>query len=51
MPDAPIKPDLGALRIEAHKRSSRVAGKRIAIILFALLAALVVVGGVYAYMH
>ena len=51
MPEAPIKPDLGALRIEAHKRGSRIAGKRIAIILFVLLAALVVVGGVYAYMH
>lgn len=51
MPDAPVKPDLGALRIEAHKRGSKHAGKRIAILLFALLAALVVLGGVYAYMH
>lgn len=51
MPDAPVKPDLGALRIEAHKRGSQNAGKRIAITLFALLAALAVVAGVYAYMH
>ena len=51
MPEAPAKPDLGGLRIEAHKRGSRKAGMRIAIIFFALLAALVIVGGVYAYMH
>ncbi|HVN93468.1 MAG TPA: efflux RND transporter periplasmic adaptor subunit [Terracidiphilus sp.] len=51
MPEAPVKPDLAALRIEAHKRGSRNGGKRIAIILFALLAALVVAGGVYAYVH
>lgn len=51
MPDAPVKPDLGALRIEAHKRGSQDAAKRIAITLFALLAALAVAGGVYAYMH
>ncbi len=51
MPEAPAKPDLGALRIEAHKRGSRKAGKRIAIILFVVLAALVTVGGVYAYLH
>jgi RND family efflux transporter MFP subunit len=51
MIEGPVKPDLGALRIGADKRGSRKAGKRIAIILFALLAALVVVGGVYAYMH
>jgi RND family efflux transporter MFP subunit len=51
MPEATVKPDLGALRIDAHKRGSRKAGKRIAIVLFALLAALVTVGGVYAYMH
>ena len=51
MPEVPVKPDLGALRIEAHKRGSRNAGKRIAIILFVLLAALAVAGGVYAYMH
>lgn len=51
MPEAPAKPDLGALRIESHKRGSRKAGKRIAIIFLALLAGLVIVGGVYAYMH
>ncbi len=51
MPEAPVKPDLGSLRIEAHKRGSRNAGKRIAIILFPLLAALIVAGGVYAYIH
>ena len=51
MPEAPVKPDLGGLRIDAHKRGSRKAGKRIAIIFFVLLAALVIVGGVYAYMH
>ena len=51
MPEAPVKPDLGALRIDAHKRGSRKAGKGIAIVFFVLLAALVIVGGVYAYMH
>src|SRR5579863_2030711 len=51
MPETPVKPDLGALRIDAHKRGARKAGKRIAIILVVLLAALVTVGGVYAYMH
>jgi RND family efflux transporter MFP subunit len=51
MPEATVKPDLGALRIDAHKRGSRKAGKSITIVLFALLAALVTVGGVYAYMH
>ena len=51
MDEAPARPDLGALRIEAHKRGSRKAGKGIAIILFVLLAALVTVSGVFAYMH
>lgn len=51
MPEAPVKPDLGALRIEAHKRGSGKAGKSIAVVLFVLLAALVAVGGVYAHMH
>ena len=51
MPEAPAKADLGGLRIEAHKRGSRNAGKPIAIALFMLFAALVIVGGVYAYMH
>jgi RND family efflux transporter MFP subunit len=51
MPEAPVRPDLGALRIDAHKRGARKAGGRIAIIFFAVLAALVIVGGVYAYMR
>ncbi len=51
MPEAPAKPDLGGLRIEAHKRGSRKAGNRIAIVFSVLLAALVILGGVYAYMH
>ncbi len=51
MIEAPAKPDLGALRIESHKRGSRKAGKSIAIVAFVLLAALVAAGGVYAYMH
>ena len=51
MPEASVKPDLGALRIDAHKRGARKAGRRITIILFVLIAALVIVGGVYAYMH
>ncbi len=51
MPETPVKPDLGALRIDAHKRGARKSGKRIAIIAAVLLAALLVVGGVYAYMH
>jgi hypothetical protein len=51
MPEAPERPDLGALRIDAHKRGARKAGARITIVLFVLLAALVVVGAVYAYMR
>ncbi len=51
MSEASVKPDLGALRIEAHKRGSRKAGKGIAIALFIVLALLVSVGAVYAYMH
>jgi len=51
MPLTPTKPDLGGLRIEAHKRGSRKTGKGIAIISFVVLASLVIVGGVYAYMH
>lgn len=51
MPEATVKPDLGGLRIDAHKRGSRKAGKRIAIVFFVLLACLAVVGAVYAYMH
>jgi len=51
MPEAPAKPDLGALRIDAHKRGTRKAGRGIAILLFVLLAAFVVAGGLYAYKH
>ncbi|MGA8085760.1 MAG: efflux RND transporter periplasmic adaptor subunit [Terracidiphilus sp.] len=51
MPEAPVKPDLGGLRIDAHKRGARKAGKGIAISFFVLLVALVIVGGVYAYVH
>jgi RND family efflux transporter MFP subunit len=52
MPETSVKPDLGALRIDAHKRGSRKLGKRIAIVALVLLfAALVIVGGIYAYMH
>ncbi len=51
MLEAPVKPDLGGLHIDAHKRGARKVGGRITIILVVLLAALVVVGGVYAYMR
>ena len=51
MLEAPAKPDLGGLRIDAHKRGSRKAGKRIAIAFFVLVAMLVIVGGVYAFVH
>jgi RND family efflux transporter MFP subunit len=50
MPET-TKPDLGALRIEDRKRRSAGAGKRIGIIFAVLLGALVIGGGVYAYMH
>jgi RND family efflux transporter MFP subunit len=51
MPEASVKPDLGGLRIDAHKRGSRKPGKLIAILLLISLAVLVIVGGVYAYVH
>lgn len=51
MPEASVKPDLGALRIDAHKRGSRRVGKRMAIIGVALLAVVVIGGGIYAYRH
>lgn len=51
MPETSTKPDLGALRIEAHKRGSRKTGKSIMIVALVLLAMLVAAGGVYAYMH
>ncbi|MGH9523100.1 MAG: efflux RND transporter periplasmic adaptor subunit [Terriglobales bacterium] len=43
-------PDLGALRIDDHKRGAGSAGKRIAVILVALVAVLAIAGAVYAYM-
>jgi RND family efflux transporter MFP subunit len=49
MSDEPTKPDLGSLRIDAHKRGSGSAGKRIAVIFAVLLVAALIVGGVYAY--
>jgi RND family efflux transporter MFP subunit len=51
MPEAHAMPDLGGLRIEAHKRGSRNAGKRIAVVFFVFCAALIIAGGVYEYMH
>ena len=51
MSEAPVKPDLGGLHIDAHKRGVRKAGARITIILFALLLVLAIVGGVYAYVR
>ena len=51
MPETTVKPDLGGLRIDARKRGSRKAGKRIALLFLVLLAALGVAGGVYAYIH
>jgi RND family efflux transporter MFP subunit len=51
MPEAPVRPDLGGLHIDAHKRSARKAGGRITLVLLVVVAALVVVGGVYAYMR
>ena len=51
MPETTARPDLGALRIDAHKRGARNAGARITIILFVFLGALVVAGAVYAYMR
>lgn len=44
-----MKPDLGSLRIDDHKRSSGGAGKRIAVLLVGLVVLLAIGGGVYAY--
>jgi RND family efflux transporter MFP subunit len=49
MPHAQAKPDLGALRIDPHKRGARKPAKLIAFILLFLAAAAVVVGGGYVY--
>ncbi len=51
MTEAPVRPDLGGLRIDAHQRGARNAGKGIAIGFFVLLVALIIVGGVYAYVN
>ena len=51
MPETTVKQDLGGLRIEAHKRGSRKTGKLIAIVFSVLVASLLIVGGVYAYVH
>jgi len=51
MPETTARPDLGALRIDADKRGARKTGARITIILFVLLAVLLAVGAVYAYMQ
>lgn len=45
------KPDLGALRIDDHKRKPAGAGKRVGIVLAVVLGALVISGGVYTYIH
>jgi RND family efflux transporter MFP subunit len=46
---AHMKPDLGSLRIDDHKRGSGSAGKRIAVVFLGLLLILVIAGGVYAF--
>lgn len=51
MPEQSIKPDLGSLRIDDHKRGAGSAGKRIAVIFVVVLVAAVIGGVVYAYMH
>lgn len=51
MPEQSIKPDLGSLRIDDHKRGAGSAGKRIAVIFVVVLVAAVIAGVVYAYMH
>src|SRR5690348_5412469 len=51
MPEESIKPDLGSLRIDDHKRGVGSAGKRIAVIFVVLLVGAVIAGGGYAYMH
>jgi RND family efflux transporter MFP subunit len=51
MPEEPVRPDLGSLRIEDHKRGSGSAGKRIAVIFVGLLIAAAIAGGMYAYRH
>ncbi|HET9182217.1 MAG TPA: efflux RND transporter periplasmic adaptor subunit [Candidatus Angelobacter sp.] len=45
-----IKPDLGSLRIDDHKRGSGGAGKRIALIVIGSVILVAIAGGFYAYM-
>lgn len=47
---AQMKPDLGSLRIDDHKRGSGSAGKRIALIVVGLVILIAIAGGFYAYM-
>lgn len=49
--DSTLKPDLGSLRIDDHKRKPARTGKRVGIVLAILLGALVISGGVYTYIH
>ncbi|MGE5321687.1 MAG: efflux RND transporter periplasmic adaptor subunit [Actinomycetota bacterium] len=44
-----IKPDLGSLRIDDHKRGSGKAGKRVAVLLAALIVLAAIGIGVYSY--
>src|SRR5512146_2851159 len=46
---ANVKPDLGSLRIEDHKRGASRAGKRVVVVLVVLAVVLAIVGGIYAY--
>ena len=46
---AQMKPDLGSLRIDDHKRGSGSAGKRIALIVVGLVILIAIAGGFYAY--
>lgn len=51
MPETSVKTDLGALRIEPHKRGSKKPGKIIGIVFLSLLAVVVIAGAGYAYLH
>ena len=51
MPETSVKPDLSALRIEAHKRGSRKPGKIIGIFFLALIIVGLIAGAAYAYRH
>jgi RND family efflux transporter MFP subunit len=46
---AHMKPDLGSLRIDDHKRGSGSTGKRIAFLVVGFVILLAVAGGVYAF--